>query len=198
MNKFFGHLKTVLIHKYWVCYYCFQAGIPWQGITHDLSKFSPVEFFEGVKYYTGTHSPIDECKKKKGYSLAWQHHKGRNKHHYEYWVDNFDKGGEIISMPKKYLIEMLCDYLGAGRAYNGKNFSFKKELEWWNSVKNKRRIHSNNKRFLNFCFEYCVRFNTIPNKDALEIIYDSFNIISTENEPFNKDWSVIDEILRNQ
>ena len=65
--------------------------------------------------------------KENGYSKAWQHHKGRNPHHYEYWMDNFDKGGEATEMPWKYKVEMICDYLGAARAYMGKNFSYRGE-----------------------------------------------------------------------
>jgi hypothetical protein len=96
-----------------------------------MSKFSPTEFWESVKYYSGTRSPIDACKEDKGVSMAWMHHKGRNPHHYEYWMDNFDKGGEAKEMPWKYKVEMICDYLAAGHAYMGKDFSYKAELEWW-------------------------------------------------------------------
>lgn len=131
------HFKKICIHKYWVAYYCFKCGLYWQGIWHDMSKFSPIEFLESVKYYQGTSSPINACKADKGYSLAWQHHKGRNPHHYEYWTDNYDKGTTCIQMPYKYAVELICDYLGAARAYLGKEFSYKKELEWWeNKCKN--------------------------------------------------------------
>lgn len=102
-----------------------------QGITHDLSKFSPIEFWESVKYYQGTRSPIDACKEKNGYSIAWLHHKGCNKHHYEYWQDNFDKGTTHLRMPFKYALEMVCDFLGAGNAYCGDKFTLQGELEWW-------------------------------------------------------------------
>lgn len=105
----FKHLKTILIHKYWVAKYCFQLGLYWRGLTHDFSKFHPIEFLESVKYYTGTSSPINECKTDKGYSLAWQHHKGHNSHHYEYWIDLLDIGGEPIKMPKDDLKELICD-----------------------------------------------------------------------------------------
>ena len=132
----FKHLNTVLTHKKWVFYYCCKAGIPFRGLVHDLSKFSPTEFGESIKYYTGTHSPIDECKKKNGVSYAWMHHKGRNSHHYEYWQDNFDKGTDHIKMPYKCAIEMICDYLGAGRAYQKKNnFTFTSEYNWWQGKK---------------------------------------------------------------
>jgi len=131
---FLKHFKTVCTHKFWVMYYCFKFGLYWQGIVHDLSKFSYTEFSESVKYYTGTRSPIEACKEDKGYSDAWLHHKGRNKHHYEYWQDNFDNGTTHLEMPFKYVLEMLCDNIAASRTYNGKDFSFLKLYEWWIKV----------------------------------------------------------------
>lgn len=127
----FRHFHKINVHRFWVFYYCCKAGIPWRGLVHDLSKYSPTEFWESVKYYQGTSSPIDACKKVNGVSYAWMHHKGRNPHHYEYWQDNFDKGGNPVQMPDKYAIEMFCDYMGAGRAYMGKKFSYRQELNWW-------------------------------------------------------------------
>lgn len=125
------HFKKICIHKYWVGYYCFKAGLYWRGITHDLSKFSPTEFFESAKYYQGDRSPIDACKEANGVSKAWQHHKGRNSHHYEYWHDNIDKGGVTHPMPFEDALELVCDFLGAGRAYYGKDFTYEKEYKWW-------------------------------------------------------------------
>lgn len=149
LKNFFGHLKTVIVHKWWVFYYCCIFGIPFRGIVHDLSKFSPTEFFESIKYYTGTRSPIDACKEANGVSYAWMHHKGRNKHHYEYWQDNFDKGGEPVLMPYKYSVEMLCDYLGAGKAYMKDKFDIQCEIIWWeNKNKNPIAMHPINKRFI--------------------------------------------------
>ena len=145
----YKHFKKICIHKKWVFYYCVLAGIPIQGLLHDLSKFSPTEFFESVKYYQGDRSPIDECKKQMGWSKAWLHHKGKNKHHYEYWQDDFDNGGKPLEMPKKYKIELLCDYLGAGRAYYGNEFTYEKELEWWKVKRNKPlSMHPNDKKFI--------------------------------------------------
>ena len=149
IQKFFGHLKTVTKHKYWVWYYMNKCGHGWRGLWHDMSKFSPTEFWESVKYYNGTRSPIDACKEEKGISMAWMHHKGRNPHHYEYWVDNFDHGGEPKEMPWRYKVEMICDYLAAGRAYMGKNFSYKAEYEWWlKKLESPRRQHKNDKAFV--------------------------------------------------
>jgi hypothetical protein len=129
-------------------------GIPIQGLLHDLSKFSLVEFWEGVRYYQGTFSPIDACKKENGWSPAWMHHKGRNKHHYEYWMDNLDDGGTPLEMPLKYKKEMLCDYLGAGRAYYGKDFTYEKEYEWWqNKLSKPLAMHDSNKDFISMYME---------------------------------------------
>lgn len=146
MKNFFKHLKTVCKHKFYVAKYCFKAGLYWQGLVHDLSKFSPTEFFESVRYYQGTRSPIDACKEANGMSMAWLHHKGRNKHHYEYWQDNFDKGTTHLTMPFKYALEMICDYLAAGNAYNGKKFTLQNELEWWKN-KTKNKIAMSNETF---------------------------------------------------
>ena len=113
IKKAWLHFKKICKHKYYVGKYCWKIELYWQGIIHDLSKFSPIEFFESVKYYQGNRSPIDACKEKKGYSKGWQHHKGRNPHQYEYWVDNLDHGGEALIMPREYAFEMICDYIGA-------------------------------------------------------------------------------------
>ena len=148
----FLHLKKILKHKYWVFYYCCKAGIPWRGIKHDMSKFSPIEFWESVRYYQGDRSPIDACKEDKGVSKAWMHHKGRNTHHYEYWQDNFDNGGHPIQMPYKDAVEMLCDYLGAGRAYMGKNFSYEAEYNWWlKKCEKPLAMHPQTKCFIDLC-----------------------------------------------
>jgi hypothetical protein len=114
-----------------------------------MSKFSPIEFFESVKYFDGSKSPIDVCKEKNGYSKAWLHHKGRNSHHYEYWQDNFDNGGQPLVMPFEDSVEMLCDYLGAGHAYMGKKFSYYAEYRWWlNKRKNNLAMHPVNQDFI--------------------------------------------------
>lgn len=152
------HFLTICKHKYWVFHYCSLAGIPWQGITHDLSKFSLTEFFESVKYYKGDDSPINACKKDKGYSNAWFHHRGRNPHHYEFWVDNYDNPGKTaILMPYKYALEMLCDYLGAGKAYSGDKFSFQNELLWWCNRRETAVIHPIIKNFISICLTELAR-----------------------------------------
>lgn len=150
MRNIFLHFTKICKHKRWVFYYCCKAGIPIRGFFHDMSKFNPIEFWESVKYYQGTSSPINECKKINGYSKAWMHHKGKNPHHYEYWQDNFDQGGNSIKMPFIYALEMVCDYLGAGRAYMEKTFTYEKEYEWWlDKSSNPIAMHPHTKAFVN-------------------------------------------------
>lgn len=149
MNKFKEHFKTVCNHKKYVFVNCLVAGMPVRGLLHDISKFSPTEFLESVKYYQGHRSPIDACKEVNGYSKAWMHHKGRNKHHYEYWQDNFDNGGIPIQMPFKDALELVCDYLGAGMAYQKENFTYKNEYEWWKAKSSKPiAMHPQTKMFV--------------------------------------------------
>ena len=109
---------------------------------HDFSKFSPTEFIESIKYYNGTHSPILEAKKDLGYSKAWLHHKGRNKHHYEYWIDNAAPNPTPI-MPYKYAVEMICDKLAAGMTYEGKKWTKEYELEYWKKEMNVEKSKMN-------------------------------------------------------
>ena len=142
------HLKTINKHKWWVFVYCCKAGIPFRGLVHDLSKFSPTEFCESVKYFDGKISPIVKCKEINGVSYAWLHHKGRNRHHYEYWQDNFDKGGHPVVMPFKYALEQICDFLGAGKAYMGKDFTYQAEYQWWlKKISNPVAMHPQTKQF---------------------------------------------------
>ncbi|MFI3174124.1 MAG: DUF5662 family protein [Bacillota bacterium] len=114
------HYKTVTAHRKLVRKYCFRFGLYRQGLCHDLSKFSPVEFLVGVKYYQGDSSPNNAERKDIGYSSSWLHHKGRNRHHFEYWIDysnDKDKLIEGVEMPVLYVIEMFADRIAACRTY---------------------------------------------------------------------------------
>lgn len=152
LRKTLGHLKTVIVHKYWVFKYACILGIPWRGLKHDMSKFSPVEFWESVRYWDGKSSPIPKCKKDIGYSRAWQHHKGHNTHHYEYWVDYLDDGGKPIKMPWKDLLELVADWLGAGRAYEKGKFTLAGEKDYVLKKLKTAKIHSDTKKTIEYLF----------------------------------------------
>lgn len=127
------HLRVILHHRHLVIKHCAKAGIFWQGLGHDLSKFSPTEFLAGIKYFQGTRSP-NECEREHlGYSTAWLHHKGRNRHHFEFWIDvnPQTKRYEPVKMPTKYLIEMFCDRVAASKTYQGEKYTDAYPLEYF-------------------------------------------------------------------
>ena len=123
------HFSTITRHRWKVRSGCFKVGLIWQGLTHDLSKYSPSEFWVGAKYYQGTRSPNNAEREDRGYSSAWLHHKGRNKHHYEYWIDyNSHVSGDTdgvmvpVPMPDRYIAEMIMDRIAASKVYRGKDY----------------------------------------------------------------------------
>ena len=151
LKKMYLMFKTIRNHRKWVRYYCFLAHIPWRGITHDLSKYSPVEFFESARFYNGKESPINVAKREQGYSLAWLHHRGHNKHHNLYWYDNIEEGGKPLLMPEKDFIELVCDWLGACHTYNTE-FSYYNEYVWWKKKRATCAIHEKHKIMLDIIF----------------------------------------------
>ena len=135
LSNLLKHLGLVLRHKWRVLINCSKCGLVWRGLVHDLSKFTPTEFFESVKYFQGNRSPIGVCRRETGMSHAWLHHKGRNKHHIEYWLD---PECEIQPMmPYKYAVECACDKLAATRIYAGKGYSTDLPLKHWLRYGNK-------------------------------------------------------------
>lgn len=162
-------------HRRYVRQHCFKAGLYWQGITHDLSKYSPTEFIESVRYYQGDKSPILACKADKGYSMAWFHHRGRNRHHWEYWVDELDHGMVPRLMPEKYAVEMFCDFLAAGKAYMGAEYTKQKEFEWWKEKRKIYVLHPVIKEFIDTCFVTYLTLGEVCtfDKDRLHRIYQT-------------------------
>ena len=114
-------------------HHCKLAGIPFQGLIHDLSKYSPSEFIPGAIYFMGDKSPTVMERKVHGQSIAWMHHKGRNKHHSEYWVDykSSSRRQEPVRMPAKYVIEMFCDRVAACKVYQGDKYTQDKPLQFF-------------------------------------------------------------------
>ena len=145
------------------------------GLVHDLSKYSPTELFESVKYYNGTHSPIIEVKKDKGYSIAWLHHKGRNKHHFEYWID-LSTTDKTPIIPYKYTVEMICDTLAAGMVYEGKNWYPSYQLEYFNNRKDKAYINEKIKKVLEEIYKEVALngINKTINRKNLKKIYKEY------------------------
>lgn len=139
----FRHFRTITKHRHKVIYHCYRAGILWQGLRHDLSKYSPAEFWIGAKYYQGYRSPNEGERDEYGYSKAWMHHKGRNKHHFEYWTD-YNHTTRIMSavkMPTKYVVEMFCDRLAASKIYLKDKYTDRSPLDYFLNGKKRRMIH---------------------------------------------------------
>ncbi len=145
------HFRTITKHRHRVIAHCAKAGILWQGLRHDLSKYTPTEFWAGAKYYAGTHSPNENERRDRGYSLAWMHHKGRNRHHFEYWSDvNINtKKTEPVEMPVRFAAEMFCDRVAASKIYKGKDYTNASALEYYEKGDKKIRfIHENTAKLL--------------------------------------------------
>ena len=150
--KFWQHLKTITCHRWLVMQGCFRVGLYWQGLTHDLSKYSPTEFLVGVKYFQGDRSPNGAEREDKGYSEAWMHHKGRNRHHYEYWTDmNLDtKIYESVPMPRKYLVEMVMDRRAASTVYLKGKYHDGSPLEYFMPSRERALMHEKTRRELEY------------------------------------------------
>ena len=146
------HFKTITTHRILVMQGCFKMGLYWQGLTHDLSKYSLVEFWTGARYYQGVRSPNAAEREEKGYSEAWMHHKGRNRHHYEYWTDMnpVSKVYESVPMPRRYLAEMVADRLAACKVYEGERFTNESPLRYLMRSREKDLINPRTRRELEY------------------------------------------------
>lgn len=130
-----GHFSTINAHKFLVMKHCFKVGLYKQGLLHDLSKYSPIEFIPGVIYFQGDRSPNNAQREIEGYSSAWLHHKGRNKHHFEYWIDySTDKSKGLLGMkmPVNYVVEMFCDRVAASKIYYKDDYTDRSSLDYYN------------------------------------------------------------------
>ena len=149
MRNLIKHLKLVYKHRKYVRKACFKMGLFWQGLTHDLSKYSLTEL-SICKYYTGKGSPHQVARETIGYSPSWIHHYHTNKHHFQYWWDEDEEGTIIpMKMPYKYLVESFCDMLGASKAYNPKEWKPQMLLDYWEKTCIGERImHERSTKFI--------------------------------------------------
>jgi len=149
--KVLEHFHTITMHKSLVMHYCFRAGLYWQGICHDFSKFQPTEFLVGVKYFQGTRSPNNAEREDKGYSSAWLHHKGRNRHHLEYWIDySSDRSAvfEGMEMPVRFVVEMFFDRIAACRTYQKDDYTDQSPWVYYEKSKAFHVMHQNSQHIL--------------------------------------------------
>lgn len=142
--KGWHHFLTITHHKLLVMKYCFQVGLYKQGLLHDLSKYSPTEFRIGIRYYQGNKSPNAAERDEIGFSTAWLHHKGRNKHHTEYWVDiKGARDGTLVGMPMptRYVVEMFCDRIAACKVYLKDQYTDQSAMEYYKRTAGYVTVH---------------------------------------------------------
>lgn len=179
----FKHLHTINKHRFYVFLSCFRCGIPFRGLVHDLSKYSPAEFFPSARHYNGKKSPIGEERKEEGgYSSVFIHHTRKNRHHYEYWVDVTT--GDIVLCPIPYVfaLEMCCDMISASKVYNGKDFTRDKPLAFFEKTKDRSMMHSQSKQFVEMVLTRYrdTGFKNIRKKDTKKLyqeLYESNHAI---------------------
>ena len=153
--KIWKHFCTITRHRWLVRQGCFRVGLYWQGLVHDLSKYSPAEFWVGARLYQGNRSPNAAEREEKGYSEAWMHHKGRNRHHYEYWTDMspVTRDYAAVPMPRKYLVEMVMDRRAACMVYQGKNYTPGSAYTYFDKSRERLLMHEKTRRELGFLLE---------------------------------------------
>ena len=175
LKKIWLHFKLITKHRLLVLKLCAKAGLIWRGLTHDLSKYGPTEFFESSKYYVGYKSPIQVAREEREYSSAWLHHKGRNKHHEEYWYD-FNAPVKAPVIPYKYTVEMLCDNLAAGMTYKRKDFKKEYPLWYWKNVKNMDLFHPKMQAFFEDVYEEIAKkgIDEVLKKEILKEKYNKY------------------------
>ncbi|MDD3795606.1 MAG: DUF5662 family protein [Lachnospiraceae bacterium] len=147
-EKTMGHFRTITEHKVQVMKHCFAIGLYYQGLMHDLSKYTPSEFLMGCKYYQeGKRSPNNGEREDKGYSFAWMHHKGRNRHHFEFWTDYSLNPREskqpivAVQMPRNYVAEMLMDRIAASKIYLKEDYDRHEPLKYFQRGKSHYLMH---------------------------------------------------------
>ena len=121
---------SLLAHK-WFVYKAGKGSVSlWRLLTHDISKFLPSEYFPYAFFYYGAKFGIEP--NKAAYKAAVRLHKGRNDHHFEHWQAG-EGAHQYISgeMPDACIDEMVADWFGAARAYNGEWPLDLKKWSWW-------------------------------------------------------------------
>jgi len=150
MRRHWQYLKYVLRHKWFVIVEGIKLGVPIHLlIFHDMSKF---RFFEWFAYARTFHEPDGKSKYEPigtGFDVAWLYHIHRNKHHWQYWILNWDKGNdECVPMPNRYLKEMLADWKGAAQAQGNDVY------RWYADNRDNIRLHPETRHWLDTMLHY--------------------------------------------
>ncbi len=113
------YLKGLLIHKWYVFLAGIKAGVPiWRLIVHDWQKFTKWEYRAYSQYNFGSENAK---KVQHDFNAAWLHHENTAPHHWGYWIPRSGQcANEPLPMPETYVREMIADWHGAEKAYQGK------------------------------------------------------------------------------
>jgi len=135
--KYLRYLLYILKHKWYVGKVCFTDGLWIHAITHDLSKFSPREFFAYADKFYGkpTANAREEKRRELRFQKAWNHHQNRNKHHWNYWVAVNGSKQEPVPMPMRYIYQMIADWHGMADQRGAKRWLF------YNTARNQMILH---------------------------------------------------------
>jgi hypothetical protein len=156
------YLRYVLRHRWFVMVECFKVSLYWRGISHDLSKFRPSEFIPYARFFygsskpkrdtTGYYKPTDTGDNK--FDFAWLLHQKVNDHHWQWWILPEDEGGiKILPMTDDAVIEMVCDWVGAGKAQgylSPKEAPMQECQRWYEKNKAKMQLHPSTRKTVEY------------------------------------------------
>lgn len=170
LKKHFKYLRYVLRHKWFVFLECVKMAydmrapmLIWRGVMHDISKFLPSEFFPYSNHFYGEGKSIKSGRDETGYykptdtgdakfDFAWLLHQKRNSHHWQWWVLPKDNGGmKVMKMGVIDILEMVCDWKGAGRAQGTPD-----TLAWYRKNKDKMMLDDSVRLVVEFLIHYIV------------------------------------------
>lgn len=111
------------------------------------------EFSRGSRYFQGNRSPNNYERELYGYSVSWLHHKGRNRHHFEYWLDyNEHQYGGVkgMRMPRRYVAEMYCDRVAACKIYQKEAYTQQSAVRYFCKGGGKILMHPETRKEIGF------------------------------------------------
>lgn len=162
--RYINYLKYVLRHKLFVFQECLKLGVPlWIAVLHDWDKFLPDEFIPYAKTFykpDGTKQYIESM----DFTIAWNLHQKRNKHHWQFWLITWDRGEtQPLPMPDIFRREMLADWRGAGRAINGHDDT----IGWYTKQRDKMMLHPDTRAWIETQLNYTQEKEFSQNENSL-------------------------------
>ena len=140
---------ATLVHKWCVLLAGLRIRAPfWRLVIHDWTKFTPAEAPHYGRRFYGRN--VDQL----AFAQAWNHHHKSHPHHWEYWIPvtahrlSPVRAGEPLPMPEWAVREMVADWVGASRSYEGFWPQSLDEWDWLRGESSKMRFHANTEQLL--------------------------------------------------